>query len=153
MRPGGTENYLTTGAHTVDITKKLDEAIAQDETPAEQVIYQKNGEPYTGLDGNPSTITFVGTESKRVRAALEANDRRGLRQRRQQITPEDLRENRVNVAIAGCVAWRGWDDGKQDIPCTPDNLRTVFRAEHILQQVEQHISRHADFFANSSKSS
>lgn len=137
----------------MDITKQLDDVIAQDDQGVEQIIYQKNGEPYRGLDGMPSTITFVGTESQRVRAALEANDRRGLRMRRQQLTPDDMRENRLSVAIAGAIAWRGWDDGKQDIPCTPENLRRLFRADHILQQAEQHITRHADFFANSSKSS
>ena len=99
----------------------------------------------------PSTISFVGMESKRVRAALEANDRRGLRQRRRELTPEDIRENRVSVAIAGSVAWRGWDDGETNLACTPENLRAVFRAEHILQQAEQHIARHADFFATSSR--
>jgi hypothetical protein len=136
----------------MDITKQLDQVIAQDDEGSEQIIYQKNGEPYVGIDGKPATITVVGTESKRVRAALDANDRRAIRGRRQQTTPEDMRENRVNVAVAGSIAWRGWDDGTQDIPCTPENLRKLYRADHILQQVEAAITRHADFFATSSKS-
>lgn len=131
-------------------TEKLDELLALDERRAEVTIYAKGGDPYLGANGEPSTITVVGSESKRVRDAQRASTKRLIRGRRSKLTPEDMEQNRIAVAAAAVVDWSGWEDGDSPLPCTPDNVRRLLQVPHILEQVESAVNGHADFFANAS---
>jgi len=133
-----------------DLTKTIDAVLAQDEQGAPTPILQPNGEPYRAEDGSDATVTFLGPESKRVRAAIAANTRRLMRARKQKFDDADLRANRVEIAIAASTAWHGWTADGAELPCTPENLRVLYRADHILQQAEAAINGHADFFTTSS---
>lgn len=132
---------------------KIQVEVAKDENGVVVPINQKNGEPYVGADGKPATVTVVGSESKRYRAARDAISRKMLRGRRSRLEPEDLMRNRVDMAAAGVIDWSGWESNGKPAPCTPENVKALLlAADHILEQVESGISEHADFFANSSKS-
>lgn len=131
---------------------QLDAVIAQDEEGSVIPINQKNGEPYMGADGSPSTITVVGSESKRYRQAKDAIQRRNLRSRASKVEPADLLRNRIELAAAAVIAWNGWEEEGKPYPCTPENVKRLFRADHIFEQVEMGIFAHADFFGKSSAS-
>lgn len=131
---------------------KLDAIIAEDEEGTAIPINQKNGDPYLGADGKPSTITVLGSESKKYRQAKDAIQRRNLRSRATRPEPSDLLKNRIELASAVVVSWSGWEDKGQPYPCTPENVKNLFRADHILEQVESGIFAHADFFVKSSAS-
>lgn len=136
----------------MDLTQ-LDAEIAKDETGVLVPLFQKNGDPYTAADGAPSTVTVVGSESARYRAAKSDIMRRALNQRRTKLEPADIARNRVDLAVAAVIEWAGWEAGGKPAACTPDNVRSLMRAEHILEQVEAGISGHADFFSRPSTNS
>lgn len=125
---------------------KIQDEIAQDEKGAVIPIAQKNGEPYLGADGAQSTITVLGFDSKKVKTAKDAVQRRAIRSRKK---PDlgDFARNRVDLAAAAVVEWSGWESGTEAFPCTPDNIRSMLGADHILEQVEAGVAGHADFFA------
>jgi hypothetical protein len=87
----------------------------------------------------------VGSESKQVRRAKDAQGKRLFRERRTKLEPADFQANRVEIAAAAIVDWHGWEAGGQPLPCTPENARGLLAAEHILTQVEEAVHRHADF--------
>lgn len=131
--------------------KNLAAIVEQDEQVADIPIYQKNGEPYTALDGKTqSTVGVLGTESREYRKAKDAISREHLRTRRATLTPEDIRANRVRLAAAVVKRWNGWDDGKTELPLTPENLNQLLAVDHILEQVEEGRESHARFFTNAS---
>lgn len=135
----------------MDISKIKDE-VAKDEEGATVTVYQKNGDPYLAADGTtPCTFTVVGDESKRVRQAKDRQTKRVLRDRQREIEPGDLRTNRIELAAAGLIDWSGWESDGQPVPCTADNAKTLLgSADHLLEQAEEAIRRHARFFVERS---
>lgn len=136
----------------MDISKEsIDRVLADEERKATVTIYQRDGEPYLALDGSKSTFTVVGSESKSVRAARAALQKRLLNSRRIKLTPADIRRNRIDTAAAGVTDWHGWDDNGKDVPFSAERVSDVLRLEHILEQAETAIAEHADFFAKPSE--
>lgn len=124
--------------------------VDKDNEGAVVTIYQKSGEPYVGLDGNPSTITVVGSESKRYRDAKHAQYRRmqkRVRSGRSEATPEELERDNVDLTAAAVIAFSGWEDDGKPLAFTPENVKLLLSFEHILEQVQAGIHRHASFFA------
>lgn len=131
---------------------KINEEIARDEQGLVVVIYGKDEEPYLAADGSEATITVLGADSKQVRAVRDRQTRRYLKNSGQKRTPEDLRRNRIEAAAAAVTAWHGWESDGQPMPCAPDNVRLLLRADHILVQVEEAIARPRNFTESSSES-
>jgi len=127
--------------------KQLKKIAEEDEKGTVTTIYQRNGDPYTALDGTDSTMTVLGSESKAYRKAKRAALRRLLNRSsgRNRIEVEEVEANRIAQAAAAVPEWHGWDDGKTDLPCTPENVSDVLQWEHILEQVEAAIKGHSDF--------
>lgn len=132
----------------------LQAVVAQDEEQVTVPLYGKNGETLKAADGSDLTITVVGSESKRYRAARDAQTRRMLRQQRK-LEPGDLRTNRIDLAAAAVVAWHGLeDDSDAPVVCTPENVKMLLGvSESMLEQVEEAISRHASAFLERSPTS
>lgn len=131
---------------------KVQEQIKQDEEVVDVPIFQKNGQPYLGADGSQSTIGVLGAESRKAQVARDSLTQRMIRSRAGKMTPKDLRQNRIDQAAAVVVRWSGWEHEGKPWPCEPENVKAVLSADHILEQVEEGIARHADFFGNSSSS-
>lgn len=130
--------------------KKVAEIVAQSEQARTFTVNRPDGEPYTSdLDGRVSTISHVGKESKRYRAAKDAVMRRNLKMRKLRLDPLELRENRVILAAATVTGWDGWEFGEQPAELSGDNLRVILEHDHILEQLEESIEGHADFFGKS----
>lgn len=129
--------------------------VAESEKPAKRTINKPNGEPYRGADGTESTVGALGSESKAYKEARDKITRRALRRRQQQLTPEDLKQNRIDLAAAAMTEefWAGWESGKAPLPFSIENARKLIAAEHILIQVEELITEHADFFSAKSNGS
>jgi hypothetical protein len=133
---------------------KLEELLSLDERPATfELIEKATGEPYKAADGSPVTLTVVGEDSKRVRAADDAVTRRMLGSRRSKATPEDLLNNRIARASAAVIAWHGIEDeGGAPLPCTQDLVRGLLVVPDHLRQVEEAVGGHSGFFVKRSGS-
>lgn len=131
---------------------EIQDAVKQENEVVDVPIYQRNGEPYVGLDGEPSTIGVVGAESDKYRQAQQKHLRKLTKGRRRNRTVEEALAARVDLAAQAVVRWSGWDDGKKDMDCTPENVRTVLGVDHILIQVEEGIEEHQRFFSSASTS-
>lgn len=134
----------------------LKEIAAASEHPSTVTIYQPNGDPYRGPDGQPCTITHTGKESRAYKEATEARDRRLIRKRKVSSDPKDWRRNRVDIAAAVVTGWSGWteEDETTPLPATRENVRALLAYDHILEQLEASIEEHdgGDFFTTSSAS-
>jgi hypothetical protein len=128
-------------------------ASAQSEQGVTFTVYQPDDNPYKGPDGKDVTISVVGKESKAYRDAENIITRRALKKRRQITEPEELRQNRIDLAVACITGWSGWENGKQPLPFTAENARKLLAHRHILEQVEEAIGAHAANFTKTSTSS
>jgi len=128
----------------------LDKIMAQDEEDAVIPVYQKNGDPYLALDGTQSTITVVGVESKQYQEAKRAHQKRLFsimkKTAGQVLDPAIARQEDIKLLAAAVKGWHGWDDGKAETKCTPDNIKSLLRVPHIFDQVKAGVDGHADFF-------
>ena len=132
---------------------QVKEIVAQNEAVATITIYQPNDQPYTGSDGNPSTISFKGSESKAYRAKQQELADRQIAEGKRTLTLEENRALQAELAASVVTGWSGWEaeDGSP-LPATADNVLGLLGAEHILTQVQICIARHARFFGASSPS-
>jgi hypothetical protein len=113
-------------------------------------IYDKRGDAYTGVDGQPATITVVGSESKKYKDAKHAQYRRmakRVRSGRSEPSPEELERDAVELAAAAVIGFDGWEADGKPLAFTPENVRLLLSFDHILEQVQGGIVRHASFFA------
>ena len=112
-------------------------------------IQDKVGDYYLGPDGKPATITVVGSESKRYKDAKHAQYRRmskRVRSGRSEPTPEELERDAVELAAAAVIGFDGWESDGKPLPFTPENVKALLAYDHILEQVQAGIVRHASFF-------
>lgn len=135
-----------------DVKKLVD----QDNEGVVVTIYQPNGDPYLGADGQPSTITVLGSESKAYKEARRAQQRRIFKAARSggvsQMTPEESERDAVALAASAVIDWSGWEANGQPLPCTQENVRALLGVDHIFDQVNRGIQQHASFFARASAS-
>lgn len=133
--------------------KQVREQAARSERVADIPIVAPDGSPYLAQDGTPATIGVYGPESKKYYAARDALTQKLIRQNSKKLTPQALRQQRIEQAAAVVARWHGWEDDEgKDIRCDEANVIELLRTDHILEQVEAGIHGHADFFANSSSS-
>lgn len=122
---------------------------AKEDEGVEVPIYDKRGDAYLGPDGEPASITVVGSESKKYREAKHAQYRRmskRVRGGRSEPSPEELERDAVELAAAAVVAFKGWEADGKPLTFTPENVKTLLGFDHILEQVQAGIHRHASFF-------
>lgn len=95
----------------------------------------------------PVTITVVGTYSKTYRRVQNENRAKALKQRRSQLTPEQI-DAKANEAVAGCIkGWEGFLSDGKPFPFTRENAIALFeQAPWIREQVEEAMGDHAAFF-------
>lgn len=123
----------------------------QEEEGATVTIHDRSGKEYMGKndagEAIPVVFTIVGAESKRVKAAKERVARRLLKSRRAKMEPADILANRIEQAASAVIGWEALrDDNGSPLPCSVENVSTLLKHEHILEQVEEAIEGHRDFF-------
>jgi len=131
---------------------EIKQMVAREDEGVAIPIYQKDGDPYLGADGEQATITVVGSESKRYRDAKHAQYRRmskRVRSGRSDINPEDIERDAIELAAAAVTGFSGWEDGTKPLPYTPENVRLLLSFDHIFEQVQAGVQRHASFFGKS----
>lgn len=129
--------------------------VAKDEDHLTVPVLDPNGDAYLAADGSEVTFTVTGTQSRARRKAEDTESRRLMRAGRTQMEPEDLRQRRLNLALACVTGYAGWeDDTGAALPFTPNNAREILQAdERILTQVETAIERHSSFLSKPANSS
>lgn len=126
--------------------------VTQANKPASMKVIQPDGHFYKSSKGEPCTLLFVGTDSDRFRETREEVQRRNLAEQKEEIdVTKDTIRNREDLSVGAIVGWSGWeDDDDNELPCTPENVRALLKADHILQQVWKNIFAHRSFFSDSS---
>jgi hypothetical protein len=107
-------------------------------------------------DGTPMTITMNGLFSEKYRTAMDAQQ--SLRLKRVQasggkvtITPEEMREDRMNFVISMVDSWNIQLDGAKPA-CNPKIIREVFvRLPFIFEQCDRALEDGQSFLEMSSK--
>ena len=131
--------------------KELEKLVAADEDGVVITIHQKNGDPYLAADGTNATMTVVGSESKRYKAAKRATTDRMLNKRRSKLSAVEVEKNAISQAAAAVIDWHGWEKDGNPLKCTPENVRLVLGlSDYILDQVQEGITGHTDFSGESS---
>jgi hypothetical protein len=124
----------------------VEKQIAKDEEGLVVPIYQRTGKPYVGKDGKQSTLTMLGSESKRYRKALDEYYK-SVAESPTEVSDQDLVIGKVAV---GCIGWSGWEDGDKDLPCTFENVSALLSLGHVLVQAQNGLMRSKDFFGDGS---
>jgi hypothetical protein len=107
-------------------------------------------------DGTPMTITMNGLYSEKYRTAMDAQQ--SVRLKRVQasggkvtITPEEMREDRMNFVISMVDSWDIQLDGEKPA-CTAKIVREVFvRLPFIFEQCDRALEDGQSFLETSSK--
>lgn len=126
--------------------KELLKLKTEDEKVVDVQFRDRNGDLYRGLDGEPATIGFVGSESAAYRKLVDEVNREG-------VTDRQAMEVRIHLASHASRRWSGWHDGKKDLPYSVENVAELLGLVHLLPQAEGGINRRARFFANGDGSS
>lgn len=107
-------------------------------------------------DGTPMTITMNGLYSEKYRSEQDAQQ--AVRLKRVQasggkvtITPEEMREDRLNFVVSMVDSWDIQLDGSKP-KCTPAVIRDVFaRLPFIYEQCDRALEDGQSFLETSSK--
>lgn len=107
-------------------------------------------------DGTPMTITMNGLYSEKYRSEQDAQQ--AVRLKRVQasggkvtITPEEMREDRLNFVVSMVDSWDIQLDGAKP-KCTPAAIRDVFaRLPFIYEQCDRALEDGQSFLETSSK--
>ncbi len=109
-------------------------------------LVRRDEEPDLASDGTRASFTMLGRDSKKVRAVMDRQQREFAKQRGS-IDPDKIMANRIEVAVAACVAWSGIEDDGKPFALTPENAKLVFSDRHYLEQAESGVFQHARFFS------
>lgn len=107
------------------------------------------------LDG--VTITLLGADSDVYRKLSNTQGNRRLTAvtgRRGGITTtmEEVDNDGLNALVAATVAWTGFEEGGQPIPCTPKNARRLYtRLPWLRRAADAFVNNDANFLKASSK--
>ncbi len=100
-----------------------------------------------GEEQDGVTILVAGTYSTAYRKAVSAQRDRMLRQRRGNLTGEQLERQQLELVAACIIEWDGFTSNGQPFPLSKDNAITLLtRAPWIREQVEEAMSDHASYF-------
>ena len=135
---------------------KLEAVREQADEGAVVTIFDPDGEAYLASDGSEATMTIVGAESKKYRAAKMAQQRALFKKARSSatsMTPEQAEKQVQRLAASAIIGWHGWEDDKgAEQDCSVENVCDVIKYVHIFDQVQAAIQGHSAFFANDSGS-
>jgi hypothetical protein len=97
-------------------------------------------------------IKMAGTYSKRFRRIADEQRDRQLKNRRREVTAEQLTQNQMELT-SGCVVSWNITLNARPVPVTPENATMVFtRAPHWKEQCEEGMQDHAGFSKTASAS-
>lgn len=124
-----------------------------DETPMPVEIKDRDGEPYTGKDGKPITITVLGKYSKQARELDRKMTNRTLKEARRgmDFTADDAESRGIEKLAGVCTAWTVEDEKGDVVPFSVANVTTFLRvAPWVGPQLEQVIEAPSRFFTKRS---
>lgn len=106
-------------------------------------IKDASGQPEDGV-----TITVAGSYSSQYRRTSSAQRDRMLKQRRTQLSGEQLERNQLELDAACIISWEGFTTGQAPYPLTKENaVALLTKAPWIREQVEEAMQDHASFFS------
>lgn len=109
--------------------------------------------PLMNPDGTPMTIEVFGLFSDRYRELVDAQQNARIRKASKSggkisFTAEEVRENRLNLMV-GCVkSWNITLNGECP-PCTPDEIKRVFKTYPFIRVIVEATMESPDNFLQS----
>lgn len=105
-----------------------------------------NGAPMLKPDGEPVTITLLGTDSDTFQKASNAQTNRHLRSKGQVlVTAESALSDHINLLAKITVDWDGIGIGEPETLFTEDAAKKLYRVNFIREQVERFIADRGNF--------
>jgi hypothetical protein len=104
----------------------------------------------------PVTISFVSEDSERFRGKRRQVINRRLRNRKNSqvtYTAELAESDALDALCDATVAWEGIGLDGEELPCSPENAKKVFRRlPWLVEQADLFVTDRANFLRASSKS-
>lgn len=126
----------------MEITKTKSVAEREDEGTVVK-ISDENGDVQDGV-----TITVAGTYSSRYRRAEASQRGRLLKQRRTNISGEDLQRQQLELIAACIIDWQGFTvEGKPYLLNKENAVALLESAPWIREQVDSAMVDHSSFFS------
>lgn len=123
-----------------DLFDAIAEESADDNTPVEIPIFNRDGEAYKDAEGNPAVFLVLGEFSDKVREF----------DRKKRIPNETAEDWLTRRAITALTGWRLEVGGKTP-PFTPANARVLLkRGPWLHQYVAAGMTNHSSFFVKKS---
>ena len=112
-----------------------------------EIRHPVSGEVLKTPDSRAVSITLFGLESEASqKAQREAQRRRLKRAHQHKVTPEELEAEALNLLAAVTASWIGIGLGDEELECTPDNVKRVYREiPWIRKQVDEFITDISNF--------
>ncbi|CDH43851.1 hypothetical protein [Candidatus Contendibacter odensensis] len=128
----------------------FDTVSASDAGATLTLVREDNGAIARDKDGNPITLTVLGSDSAQYRKAQQKNLNRRLAKRTVKVTAEELEAEALDILASATVAWSGFFDGIGDpIPCTPGNALDLYKSyPSIREQADRFVSDRANFLGS-----
>lgn len=127
--------------------QQIPAALAKEDAAAVVPLTQPDGTPDLASDGTRATLSMVG-----MYAAVYREREAAFQAARRDATDELTRDEVEREMIAWSVAdWHGIEDGGTPLPCTLENVRTVFTAAPwVYDRARIAFNQRGRFFADAS---
>ena len=114
---------------------------------AKLTILGVDGSPFVGADGEPWTITIAGPTHAKGFAAEETMRLRALKLLEGKgETSEEYIDRVLEPLILRTIAWSPITLAGQPFPCTPENVKRVYReSDFVRKQVEGFVYKTSNF--------
>jgi hypothetical protein len=131
-----------------DLTNETDTAEMVVENP-------KTGDPITGPDGKPWTVTFASSEHPAVRDHRHRAIKRAQKLQRNGVDedPEVLEERSRELLVARILSWTPVNLEGKPFQCTPENKAKLVALVWFRDQANRYINNEANFITGSAKTS
>lgn len=91
-------------------------------------------------------VTVQGEDSDTYQAELRAMQQRRLTGRQAPRTVEQIDEQALDLLVLATIGWRGIQRDGSELPCTPENVRAVYRKfRWVREQVDAAVGDRANF--------
>jgi hypothetical protein len=128
----------------------LDTVKASDEGSVLQVRHPTTGAVLANGDGRAVEIKLAGTDSERARkaerSALNRRLKMGGRRGAGTLTAEELDNDALEMLAVCTLAWSGFVMDGQEVECTPENAKRLYRQMPWLrEQAQAHAEERSNF--------
>lgn len=136
--------------------KDLDTVAAADLGSTLEIRHPTTGAVLANGDGRSVTLTLAGMDSSRAKRTERAALDRRLKQsagRRSAVTATDIDSDSLEVLASVTLSWSGFVVDGQEIECTPENAKRLYKQwPWLREQAQAFVEDRANFLKASPQS-